>query len=1444
MSLAVGNEMITKVFNTLRRLSTGALVLGAVSLAALLWSGYLGRELTVLGEPLQTERAPRGGVSLQLAATASEAAAIREEWARAGVISVAKAVLANDSWFILAYVAGWSLLAIWAAWVAKISPFRLAPGTTEETLTKPLLRSTTGLLVSLIVAAGLCDAAENWLLGITLGNTGGWLPVPEYLRADNFVHAVTLARLASMTKFSLLLFGIAGTVAAAGGAVRLLLDPTSAADREPRIQSFKDLVKLETDGIFDNPARRTKDTPECPVNEPADEQFVQFRAADVIGVALSGGGIRSATFNLGLLQGLQRLNLLRLFDYVSTVSGGGYVGSFWSEWLARQRRAAQIAAWRTTRRFWVPASVPEDKLFPTHSDIGTRPTRLVDTDQERHLREFSGFLAPRIGFFEVEMWSAIVALLGGLVPALLIGVSVIGIALLAWLAMTFPLASQSAWAPAVSAALLTWIVFRVFERMWQEFKSESAGRARTPTGPERKAADKIRRRYWQVAYATIGLVLLLQLRLPDVYARGFDGAWPIYTKFVQGNWHQAPNESGLVRWWAVTGVANPGGAWIFSPRLFDFALVWFATGLALLLVRMLSAVRPWKKEHLAAFDRVVMRVLGLAVAWSAFAAVWHIAINLPGVFGVAAGAAVTGGAFAALRNWIGVALRRPAEAGLIDRLKPYLPQVLAYITIALSGVAVAGVLIRFGGVDWMLWWTAAVVMSVFLVLAFFIKTDEFGLHAFYRDRISRAYAGACNLAEGQNACDNRGTDPREDDDRLMGELVNRPLHLVCCAANDLSGDQVETLSRGARSAVLSKHGFALGRYFHQWTRRSDQRLGSAITASAAAFNSNMGSISARVGPAVSFLMTMLNLRLGLWLRHPAARLEGPRRWPGLLLYREMFGLTSASGRIPASGEPATYLRDVHLSDGAHFENLALYELIRRHCRYVLVSDCGADPTVAFDDLGNALRRIREDFGVDIELDVAPLRPDENGQSMQHVAIGTIHYSPDDRGILLYVKPSITGDEPTDVLQYKTRNTAFPHESTGDQFYDEAQWESYRRLGLHAAESMFDFVAREDGNRRDADWLFAEGSHRWGPTPEGLAENVVEMTKRFGALEAELHQRLARGLVHGIFPEIEHLPPDLRTVYEAPPAQPAQAPHGGAPQGAHAQPAQQGGGAAQTEAGSIADVTFLMRVIQLMEDAWLTCQLDQWWTHPINLGWINLFARWATSPLFRFWWPLLSPMFSPGFRRFIEERFPMRSRADAAAGPVPPQGRVRPLADPPSGLAVSWWQRRSAQPVNWAAVTQLGCERTFYENVLELTHPINPDTTVPLQVGIVAVVRQGATVGWTSDDFFVPPSLWGAGMGWYFLKNLLVRLSDEADWCYVIVKMPPVGMRHQVALDDRRGFLEQYRKIGFREQRWDDVNAGDPTGDPLDSVLCQELGFHRTDDTLLSLDLKQWKQRQG
>ncbi len=213
-----------------------------------------------------------------------------------------------------------------------------------------------------------------------------------------------------------------------------------------------------------------------------------------------------------------------------------------------------------------------------------------------------------------------------------------------------------------------------------------------------------------------------------------------------------------------------------------------------------------------------------------------------------------------------------------------------------------------------------------------------------------------------------------------------------------------------------------------------------------------------------------------------------------------------------------------------------------------------------------------------------------------------------------------------------------------------------------------------------------------------------------------------------------------------------------------------------------ELALLLRVTQLMEDVWLTCQLDQWWTHPLNLGWINLFARWATSAPFRFWWPLLSPMFSPGFLRFIQERFPAPHRGAEAGTSVaiPQQGRVERLANPEaSGLAAIWWKQRSAQPANWDTYDDPPFARTLYQNVLDLPGP--DGALVPMQVSIVAVTRHGTHVGWTSDDFFVPPSLWGAGIGWYFLDNLLVELSNGATWCHVVVKRPPKGARHQVAL---------------------------------------------------------------
>ncbi|MGH9720699.1 MAG: hypothetical protein ACRD8O_10840, partial [Bryobacteraceae bacterium] len=160
-------------------------------------------------------------------------------------------------------------------------------------------------------------------------------------------------------------------------------------------------------------------------------------------------------------------------------------------------------------------------------------------------------------------------------------------------------------------------------------------------------------------------------------------------------------------------------------------------------------------------------------------------------------------------------------------------------------------------------------------------------------------------------------------------------------------------------------------------------------------------------------------------------------------------------------------RYVSLSDGGHFENLGIYELVRRRCALIIACDAEEDAEQHFQGLGSAIRKCRTDFGVEIDVDIEPLRKlDSTRRSRAHCAVGTICYPETDpltgrriTGTLFYVKSSLTGDEPEDVLEYESYQPAFPHQSTADQFFDESQFESYRRLGYHIAERNFHLLER-------------------------------------------------------------------------------------------------------------------------------------------------------------------------------------------------------------------------------------------------------------------------------------------------------------------------------------------------------------------------------------------------
>jgi hypothetical protein len=168
------------------------------------------------------------------------------------------------------------------------------------------------------------------------------------------------------------------------------------------------------------------------------------------------------------------------------------------------------------------------------------------------------------------------------------------------------------------------------------------------------------------------------------------------------------------------------------------------------------------------------------------------------------------------------------------------------------------------------------------------------------------------------------------------------------------------------------------------------------------------------------------------------------------------------------GKLNEYRRSVYLTDGGHIENLGIYELLRRRCKVIIAVDVEADPQMAFGAFNVLERYALIDLGVRIDLpwqQIADMTKatakaiNEKGNCEKHrgphVGIGEISYPGDRKGILIYIKSSLTGDENDYVFHYKKRYSAFPHETTLDQLFSEEQFEAYRALGFHAAHGFFD-----------------------------------------------------------------------------------------------------------------------------------------------------------------------------------------------------------------------------------------------------------------------------------------------------------------------------------------------------------------------------------------------------
>jgi hypothetical protein len=289
---------------------------------------------------------------------------------------------------------------------------------------------------------------------------------------------------------------------------------------------------------------------------------------------------------------------------------------------------------------------------------------------------------------------------------------------------------------------------------------------------------------------------------------------------------------------------------------------------------------------------------------------------------------------------------------------------------------------------------------------------------------------------------------------LRDKRLSRPLPVINITLNLMKGDRLAWQERKAETFTVSPlHsgnqllGYRRSRYYGG---ESGIPLGLAFTISGAAASPNMGYMIS--SPLVSFLMAMFNVRLGWWLGNPGP--AGNRTFKRDVPHFAVGPIVAEALSMADDKRPYVYL-----SDGGHFENLGLYEMVLRRCHLIVVSDASTDPDYKFDSLGMALRKIRIDLGIPIEFNQDfNIYTQYPSKDSKYASVGIIRYScVDDEctdGVLIYIKASLSQtNEPRDVLHYHLENESFPQEFIGDQWFSESQFESYRVLGSHIVDEI-------------------------------------------------------------------------------------------------------------------------------------------------------------------------------------------------------------------------------------------------------------------------------------------------------------------------------------------------------------------------------------------------------
>ncbi len=925
--------------------------------------------------------------------------------------------------------------------------------------------------------------------------------------------------------------------------------------------TFDQVLKAELNRI--NDARRLRDAEW----EKHKERVGEAHEDNLIGLAFSGGGIRSATFNLGILQALAQNHLLCKFDYLSTVSGGGYIGSWLAAFTKRQTDPPHAATWPKGSFADIEAA-----LTPARYE----PDKRSEPPVVHSLRLYSNYLTPHAGLISGDTW----AMVGTWMRNTILNQTIFGMIFVTALVLCQALILRLIQATEdendfglliaggffLSVACISMAIHvvaevspgRIFWNWFQRIKITA-----TVMLPFVLACVLLNSALWE--RTDLGDFPLLWWAL--IGAGFYFVVWGFVAllalarrsrRKVQGQ-PVKPRVSLRVLLVGSPVAGAVGGCLFFAYVLLlrnlpdwdgtDWIVLVFGSGVLMAVMCLvgvfhiglvgrgsMDVVREWWARlggyvSLLTFGWLLLAATcvfaPLVVRWAIFhfpktsisAAVLWVIHNILGV--TAANSPKTSGKAndanvkkAAIRDTtdngtgsgIKSALASPKVLSLLAKVAPYvflvgLILLVSTVVHVASGFwfdeqiydhPAAKVWHFRNGLDWPAiqnaYWMVLNSGSIYgllliggiffvagLLLSWRVDVNEFSLHHFYRNRLVRCYLGASNPL--RRAEPFTGFDP--DDDLSLCSLDKDypgPYPILNAALNITGGEELGYATRRAKSFAFTPlycgyelgsagegeqrftrdHGFdpSYSKTEHgrsvggvgKFPAECGISLGTAMAISGAAASPNMGY---HTSPATAFFMALFDVRLGWWMGNS----RSPQAWascgPALglgYLFSELLGQSDQKKKY------------VYLSDGGHFENLAVYELIRRRCRLIVACDGDADSAYQFSDLLSLIEKARTDFGVRIEIDFASVRPPVGSrESPKNFAVGKIHYNGNDVGILILVKASMPPRAavvanpslrrlPDDVWRYGDQHSTFPHQTTADQWFDELQFESYRALG--------------------------------------------------------------------------------------------------------------------------------------------------------------------------------------------------------------------------------------------------------------------------------------------------------------------------------------------------------------------------------------------------------------